>query len=153
MCCLSHPTMVFCYGSQRETDKPSQYLPTQGEVHTERLLRAQLSTASSSNSTLFSGSWSWPQHPRLQWQLILWPPSEFSISCSTNGAKASWVCHGFAGTMLVFLALQTLIPITAQGNQCCGICQLVVWWMKCKGLCTGLWTVVITWSMFTWEDY
>lgn len=38
----------------------------------------------------------------------------------SNGAKASWVCCSFAGTILV-LALQTLIPITAQGNQCCGI--------------------------------
>lgn len=34
---------------------------------------------------------------------------------------AGFASCGFAGSMLVFLALQTLIPITAQGNQCCGI--------------------------------
>lgn len=121
MCCSSHPTMVFCYGSQRRLinqasifwHRPStHWVPPQSPGGHSLLLQFPPSSP---------GSWSWPQNPRLQWQLILWPLSEFShLMFHSNGAKASWVCCSFAGTILV-LALQTLIPITAQGNQCCGI--------------------------------
>ena len=103
-------------------DKPSQHPPTQAKNTLSASSEPSWAQPPPPIPTLFSGSGSWPQHLRLQWQLILWPPSEFShLMFHSHGAKASWVCCSFAGTILVFLALQTLIPITAQGNQCHGI--------------------------------
>lgn len=43
----------------------------------------------------------------------------------------------FAGTMLVFLALQALIPITAQETSAVVSAQLVVLVDEMQGLCTG----------------